>query len=129
MRQTTIWDFLPQESSIEAQPTNQRNIMNFKSLEDVLRARYGKEIEEVWHVTLSDVSMKFPRIPFVEAKRILKPNGHFLFTDFSLNFLLESNNVFNNIVCEPNCIKHYFFRNFFGTSFYHKDSIFGSGHA
>ena len=35
MRQTTIWDFLPQESSIEAKPTNQRNIMNFKSLEDV----------------------------------------------------------------------------------------------
>ena len=36
MRQTTIWDFLPQESSIEAKPTNQRNIMKFKSLEDVL---------------------------------------------------------------------------------------------
>ena len=35
MRQTTIWDFLPQESSIEAKPTNQRNIMQFKSLEDV----------------------------------------------------------------------------------------------
>ena len=35
MRQTTIWDFLPQESSIEAKPTNQRTIMNFKSLEDV----------------------------------------------------------------------------------------------
>lgn len=36
MIQTTIWDFLPQESSIEAKPTNQRNIMKFKSLEDVL---------------------------------------------------------------------------------------------
>lgn len=35
MRQTTIWDFLPQESSIEAKSTNQRNIMNFKSLEDI----------------------------------------------------------------------------------------------
>ena len=35
MRQTTIWDFLPQESSTEAKPTNQRNIMQFKSLEDV----------------------------------------------------------------------------------------------
>ena len=35
MRQTTIWDFLPQESSIEAKPTNQRNIMQFKSLEDI----------------------------------------------------------------------------------------------
>ena len=36
MRQTTIWDFLPQESSIEAKPTNQRNIMLFKSLDDVI---------------------------------------------------------------------------------------------
>ncbi len=36
MRQTTIWDFLPQESSTEAKPTNQRNIMNFKSLEDLI---------------------------------------------------------------------------------------------
>ena len=36
MRQTTIWDFLPQESSTEAKPTNQRNIMQFESLEEVL---------------------------------------------------------------------------------------------
>ena len=35
MRQTTIWDFLPQESSTEAKQTNQRNIMNSISLEDV----------------------------------------------------------------------------------------------
>ena len=35
MRQTTIWDFLPQESSTEAKPTNQRNTMEFKSLEEV----------------------------------------------------------------------------------------------
>ena len=35
MRQTTIWDFLPQESSTEAKPTNQRTIMTFKSLEEV----------------------------------------------------------------------------------------------
>ena len=35
MRQTTIWDFLPQESSTEAKPTNQRNTMEFKSLEDI----------------------------------------------------------------------------------------------
>ena len=36
MRQTTIWDFLPQESSIEAKSTNQRNIMQFESLEEIL---------------------------------------------------------------------------------------------
>lgn len=35
MIQTTIWDFLPQESSNEAKPTNQRNIMQFNSLEEV----------------------------------------------------------------------------------------------
>ena len=36
MRQTTIWDFLPQDSSTEAKPTNQRNIMNFESLDDLI---------------------------------------------------------------------------------------------
>ena len=36
MRQTTIWDFLPQESSIEAKQTNQRNTMKFESLEEIL---------------------------------------------------------------------------------------------
>ena len=36
MRQTTIWYFLPQESSTEAKPTNQRNTMNFESLEDLI---------------------------------------------------------------------------------------------
>ena len=35
MRQTTIWDFLPQESSIEAKPTNQRNTMKFDSLDEL----------------------------------------------------------------------------------------------
>ena len=37
MRQTTIWDFLPQESSTEAKPTNQRNTMKFESLEDLIK--------------------------------------------------------------------------------------------
>ena len=35
MRQTTIWDFLPQESSTEAKPTNQRNTMKFESLDEL----------------------------------------------------------------------------------------------
>jgi hypothetical protein len=46
MRQTTIWDFLPQESSTEAKPTNQRNIMQFNSLEEVfdyIRRQQDKE--------------------------------------------------------------------------------------
>ena len=36
MRQTTIWDFLPQESSNEAKPTNQRNIMQIKSIDEII---------------------------------------------------------------------------------------------
>ena len=43
MRQTTIWDFLPQESSIEAKQTNQRNIMTFKSLDEL--AEFFKGIQ------------------------------------------------------------------------------------
>ena len=43
MRQTTIWDFLPQESSTEAKPTNQRNIMTFKSLDEL--AEFFKGIQ------------------------------------------------------------------------------------
>ena len=43
MRQTTIWDFLPQESSNEAKQTNQRNIMLFKSLEEL--AEFFKQQE------------------------------------------------------------------------------------
>ena len=45
MRQTTIWDFLPQESSIEAKPTNQskENTMTFKSLDEL--AEFFKGIQ------------------------------------------------------------------------------------
>ncbi len=43
-----------------------------------LKETYGKEIEETFHVTISDVSVKFPRITFQEAKRILKEEMHFV---------------------------------------------------
>ena len=43
MRQTTIWDFLPQESSTEAKPTNQRNTMTFNSLDEL--AEFFKGIQ------------------------------------------------------------------------------------
>lgn len=43
MRQTTIWDFLPQESSTEAKSTNQRNIMKFDSIEAL--AEFFKELQ------------------------------------------------------------------------------------
>lgn len=43
-----------------------------------LKETYGKEIEETFHVTLSDVNVKFPRITFQEAKRILKEEMNFV---------------------------------------------------
>lgn len=46
MRQTTIWDFLPQESSHEAKPTNQRNIMQFNSLEEIFDYIKGQRAKE-----------------------------------------------------------------------------------
>lgn len=46
MRQTTIWDFLPQESSTEAEPTNQRNIMNFKSLDELIEFFKGLQAKQ-----------------------------------------------------------------------------------
>ena len=39
---------------------------------------YGKEIEETFHVTLSNIDVKFPRITFQEAKRILKEEMNFV---------------------------------------------------
>ena len=59
MRQTTIWEFLPQESSIEAKPTNQRNTMNFESLDDLIEFLQTNQINRFknsylffnsWHI-------------------------------------------------------------------------------
>ena len=47
MRQTTIWDFLPQESSTEAKPTNQRNIMQIKSLEEFIKFLNERKSETI----------------------------------------------------------------------------------
>ena len=43
-----------------------------------LKETYGKEIEETFHVTLSNIDVKFPRITFQEAKRILKEEMNFV---------------------------------------------------
>lgn len=47
MRQTTIWDFLPQESSTEAKPTNQRNTMNFESIDDLIEYLRMNQLKSV----------------------------------------------------------------------------------
>ena len=61
MRQTTIWDFLPQESSTEAKPTNQRNTMNFESLDDLI------EFLKQQSPTSGSVGNTEPFTPDVEA--------------------------------------------------------------
>lgn len=61
MRQTTIWDFLPQESSIEAKLTNQRNTMEFKSLDDLI------EFLKQQSPTSGSVGTTEPFTPDVEA--------------------------------------------------------------
>ena len=61
MIQTTIWDFLPQESSIEAKPTNQRNTMKFESLDDLI------EFLKQQSPTSGSVGNTEPFTPDVEA--------------------------------------------------------------
>ena len=60
MRQTTIWDFLPQESSNEAKQTNQRNIMLFKSLDDVIAFIKQQESKGSTGEPVTDGSMELP---------------------------------------------------------------------
>ena len=43
-----------------------------------LKEKYGEEIKRLYNVEVSDVSMKFPRIPFVEAKRIIKEEYNYI---------------------------------------------------
>ncbi len=60
MRQTTIWDFLPQESSNEAKQTNQRNIMKFKSLDDVIAFIKQQESKGSTGEPVTDGSIELP---------------------------------------------------------------------
>ena len=44
---------------------------------DKLNEKYGEDIKRVFNITLSDTSIKFPRITFKEAKQILKEKYHY----------------------------------------------------
>lgn len=45
---------------------------------DKVNAKYGDEIKRLFNVTLSDTSIKFPRITFKEAKQILKDKYNYI---------------------------------------------------
>lgn len=45
---------------------------------DKLNEKYGEEIKKTFNITLSDTSIKFPRITFKEAKQILKEKFNFV---------------------------------------------------
>lgn len=45
---------------------------------DKVKEKYGEEIEKVFGVTLSDTSVKIPRITFKEAKQILKDKFNYV---------------------------------------------------
>ena len=62
-------------------------------------------------------------------RRSIERNFHFLFADFSNDFLLELNELFDYAMTEPDSIQHGFFGNFVSTCFYHQDSVFGAGNS
>jgi aspartyl-tRNA synthetase len=43
-----------------------------------LKDKYGEDIKRVFNVEVSDVTAKFPRIPFYEAKRIMKEKYNYV---------------------------------------------------
>ena len=100
MRQTTIWDFLPQESSNEAKPTNQRNTMKFDSLEEVfdyIRGQQAKEpvtgepldadaVEELPHSTDECLDCKLAQLSQEES---------ILLAEVNVNILTVINNTLN----------------------------------
>lgn len=97
MRQTTIWDFLPQESSTEAKPTNKRNIMQFKSLEEVfdyIRGQQSKgstgepieSINELPHSTDECLDCKLAQLSQEES---------ILLAEVNVNILTVINNTLN----------------------------------
>ena len=98
MRQTTIWDFLPQESSNEAKQTNQRNIMLFKSLDDVIAFIKQQEskgstgepvtdaVEELPHSTDECLDCKLAQLSQEES---------ILLAEVNVNILTVINNTLN----------------------------------
>ena len=102
MRQTTIWDFLPQESSIEAKPTNQRNIMKFDSIEALAEffkqqglALSAKSIAEPTEEHNSDECIDC-QLDYLESKEtLLLANVNVAILDVMMNTLNQESAIRN----------------------------------
>ena len=98
MRQTTIWDFLPQESSTEAKPTNKRNIMLFKSLDDVIAFIKQQESKGSTGEPVTDGSIELPHSTdeCLDCKLAqLSQEESILLAEVNLNILTVINNTLN----------------------------------
>ena len=98
MRQTTIWDFLPQESSNEAKQTNQRNIMLFKSLDDVIAFIKQQESKGSTGEPVTDGSMELPHSTdeCLDCKLAqLSQEETILLAEINVNILTVINNTLN----------------------------------
>lgn len=98
MRQTTIWDFLPQESSNEAKQTNQRNIMLFKSLDDVIEFIKQQESKGSTGEPVTDGSIELPHSTdeCLDCKLAqLSQEETILLAEVNVNILTVINNTLN----------------------------------
>ena len=98
MRQTTIWDFLPQESSNEAKSTNQRNIMKFKSLDDVIAFIKQQESKGSTGEPVTDGSIELPHSidECLDCKLAqLSQEESILLAEVNVNILTVINNTLN----------------------------------
>ena len=98
MRQTTIWDFLPQESSNEAKQTNQRNIMLFKSLDDVIAFIKQQESKGSTGEPVTDGSIELPHSTdeCLDCKLAqLSQEESILLAEVNVNILTVINNTLN----------------------------------
>lgn len=98
MRQTTIWDFLPQESSIEAKQTNQRNIMLFKSLDDVIAFIKQQESKGSTGEPVTDGPIELPHSTdeCLDCKLAqLSQEETILLAEVNVNILTVINNTLN----------------------------------
>ena len=88
MRQTTIWDFLPQESSTEAKPTNQRNTMNFESSEDLIEfLKQQISITQSTEEHNSDVGLDCQLAELESMESLLLANVNVAILDVMMNTL------------------------------------------
>ena len=97
MRQTTIWDFLPQESSTEVKPTNQRNTMEFKSLEELAEffKQQGLALSEQTEEYNSDECIDC-QLDYLESKEtLLLANVNVAILDVMMNTLNQESAIRN----------------------------------